>query len=65
MTRSTGFPFGSLDHLVSTVDFEANTMDKIGEMESKMFYAMIPGGISGEMSDEMEKAVVTGNEIRA
>lgn len=60
MTRSNGLPFGSLDHLVATIDFEANTMDKVGEMESKMFYAMIPGGISGEMDDEMEKAVEMG-----
>ena len=59
VTRVTGNPFGSLDRLVATIDFESQTMDQIGEMESKIFYAMIPGGITGDMGEEMEKALAS------
>lgn len=60
ITKPTGYPFGNLDHLVNTIDFEANTMANIGEMESKMFYAMIPDGLTGNTGDAALIAVEVG-----
>ena len=62
MTKPTGHPFGSLQHLLQTYDLEAYTMDKIGHVELEMFYALIEDSIRGEISQGMEEAL---NRIRS
>lgn len=50
-------PFGGIAHLTENIDLEANTMDAIGDLELKLLYALIPGGLTGEMSDEVRDAM--------
>ena len=32
-------------------------MDAIGELEWKLLFALIPGGLTGEMDDELQEVV--------
>ena len=50
-------PFGGIAHIMENIDLEANTMDTIGEMEWKILYALIPGGLTGELGDELQAAM--------
>ena len=47
-------PFGDLAHITENIDLEANTMDAIGDLEWKLLYALIPGGLTGEMGNELQ-----------
>lgn len=49
--------FGGIAHITENIDLEANTMDAIGDLEWKILYALIPGGLTGELGDEMQDAV--------
>lgn len=46
--------FGGIAHLTENIDLEANTMDAIGDLERKLLYALIPGGLTGEMGDDLQ-----------
>ena len=47
-------PFGDIAHITENIDMEANTMEAIGDLEWKLLYALIPGGLSGELGDELQ-----------
>lgn len=57
ITRPNGGSFGSIAHITENIDLEANTMDAIGDLEWKVLYALIPGGLTGEMSEELQDAM--------
>ena len=46
-------PFGGIAHLTEDIDMEAYTMEAIGDLEWKLLYALIPGGLTGELGDEL------------
>ena len=54
ITRPTNGPFGDLGNVTENVDLEANTMDAIGDLEWKLLYALIPGGLTGELGNELQ-----------
>ena len=57
LTRPNGGPFGGIAHITENIDLEANTMDAIGDMESKLLSALIPGGLTGEVGDDLQDAM--------
>ena len=46
--------FGSLHTVTENVDLDSQTMDKVGEMEKKMLFAMVEAYITGDMGDDMD-----------
>ena len=54
ITRPNMGPFGDIAHITENIDMEASTMEAIGDLEWKLLYALIPGGLSGEMGDELQ-----------
>lgn len=54
ITRPSTGPFGEVAHITENIDLEANTMDAIGDLEWKLLYALIPGGLSGELGNELQ-----------
>lgn len=36
------------------IDLEANTMDTVGDLEWKLLYALIPGGLTGELGGDLQ-----------
>ena len=49
--------FGGIAHITETIDLEANTMDAIGDWEWKLLYALVPGGLTGEVGDDLQDAM--------
>lgn len=50
-------PFGEIAHITENIDLEANTMDAIGDLEWKLLYALIPGGLTGVLGNELQDAL--------
>lgn len=57
VTQPNMGPFGGIAHIMENIDLEANTMDAIGGLEWKILYALIPGGLTGELGDELQDAM--------
>lgn len=57
VTRPNMGPFGGIAHITENIDLEANTMDAIGDLEWKLLYALIPGGLTGEVGDDLQDAM--------
>ncbi len=57
ITRPNMGPFGGIAHITENIDLEANTVDAIGDLEWKLLYALIPGGLTGELSDDLQNAI--------
>ncbi len=57
ITRPNTGRFGGIAHITENIDLEANTMEAIGDLEWKLLYALIPGGLTGEMGDELQDAM--------
>ena len=57
ITRPNMGPFGGIAHITENIDLEANTVDAVGELEWKLLYALIPGGLTGELGDDFQNAI--------
>ena len=57
VTRPNMGPFGEIAHITENIDVEANTMDAIGDLEWKLLYALIPGGLTGVLGNELQDAL--------
>ena len=60
ITRPNMGPFGDLAHITENVDLEASTMAAIGDLEWKLLYALIPGGLTGVLGSELQDALGGG-----
>ena len=54
VTRPNMGPFGSIAHITADIDYEASTLEQVGELEWKLFHALLPGGLTGELGPQME-----------
>ena len=57
IARPTDGAFGEIKHITENIDLEANTMDAIGDLEWKLLHALIPGGLTGELGNELQEVL--------
>ena len=57
VTQPNMGPFGGIAHIMENIDLEANTMDTVGDLEWKLLYTLIPGGLTGEVADDLQDAM--------